>query len=80
MSGRPHRPAQALKVLPVDIPALQTCSIGKTLSKLRKTAPESLQRDVSLLVTEWKKLLAEPAPANGASAGLGAAVGEKRPR
>lgn len=59
--------------MPVDIPALQACTLGKTLMKTRKTAPESLQSDMTMLIARWKKMLSEPAPAP-------AAVGDKRPR
>lgn len=61
-------------MLPVDVPALQTCTMGRTLSRMKKSGPEALQRDVSLLVAEWKKLVGESAPS------AAPAVGDKRPR
>ena len=75
-------------MLPIDIPALTKCDIGKTLSRLKKSGPQLLQEDAKLLVAKWRKLLPPltpapapaPAPKPAAESTAPSGAGAKRPR
>ena len=47
--------AQVFDVLPIDVNALQSSGIGKTLGKMRKSEPKALQAPAAKLVAKWKK-------------------------
>ncbi|KAK9814958.1 hypothetical protein WJX73_003212 [Symbiochloris irregularis] len=59
---------QALAKLPVDIDALRNSNIGRTLTRLRKTAPEELRASIAGLLASWKKLVQPAAEAPKAEA------------
>ena len=62
--------------LPVDTAALQACSIGRTMTRLKKAGPEGLREDAAALVAKWKRVVdAESASAAGPGDG-----GAKRDR
>ena len=43
--------------LPVDTAALQACSIGRTMNRLKKAGPEGLREDAAALVAKWKRVV-----------------------
>ncbi len=65
-----------LRELPVDTAALQTCSIGRTMNRLKKAGPAALREPAARLVAEWKRVVDE----EGAAAGGGHAGGAGGPR
>jgi hypothetical protein len=55
---------ETLKGLPVDLKALKTCSIGKTMAKISKKGPPELHEAAGALVAVWKKAVeADQGPA-----------------
>ena len=58
-----------LRELPVDTAALQTCSIGRTMNRLKKAGPAALREPAARLVAEWKRVVDEEGAAAGPSAG-----------
>lgn len=62
--------------LPVDTAALQACSIGRTMNRLKKAGPEGLREDAAALVAKWKRVV----DAESASAAAPGDGGAKRDR
>ena len=46
----------------VDVDALTSCGIGRTVSKLRKVPDDDVKKIAKALVTKWKDLVAEQEP------------------
>ena len=57
--------------LPVDTAALQSCSIGRTMNRLKKAGPEGLREDAAALVAKWKRVV-DAESASAAASGDGA--------
>ena len=49
---------QVLGQLPMDRPALQSCTLGKVLTKLKNSGPQELRQTSGDLVKTWKTQLA----------------------
>ena len=58
-----------LRELPVDTAALQTCSIGRTMNRLKKAGPAALREPAARLVAEWKRVVDEEGATAGPPAG-----------
>ncbi|EMS57446.1 Putative cysteine-rich receptor-like protein kinase 39 [Triticum urartu] len=50
-----HALLRALVKLPINLNALQSCSIGKTVNHLRSHKDQEIQRNARCLVDSWKK-------------------------
>ncbi|KAK9846599.1 hypothetical protein WJX81_007453 [Elliptochloris bilobata] len=56
-----------LRELPIDMAALQTCSIGRTMNRLKKSGPAALREPAAALVAEWKRVVDAESGAAAAS-------------